>query len=351
MNDDRLTGDGWPNRSPISRSALRLLPILSLCLCLSACSGVQSALDPAGLEADAVATLFWVMVAGGGVIWLLVVGLVVYASHLKKKPVEDATAGKVILFGGTVFPVVVLTILLCYAVWLMPVMRPWFGAQGEGLRRIEVTAEQYWWRVRYLDASGAVLREEANEVRLPVGERVMFLLKAKDVIHSFWIPSIGGKMDAIPGRVNELQLQATKPGNYRGVCAEFCGTAHALMAFTVEALEPEAFETWLASDPAAGSAAAITAGGQRGLDLFLQSGCAACHTIAGTPATGQLGPNLTAFGKRPTVAAGTLENTHENLARFIQYPDAIKPGVRMPAYGMLPQTDVAAIADYLKGLQ
>ncbi|MCO5731725.1 cytochrome c oxidase subunit II [Rhizobium sp. SSA_523] len=372
MQDDRLTGNHRPNRSPASPKGAKLLFPLVFLPVLTACSGVQSALDPAGLEAEAVAQLFWVMVVGGGVIWLLVVGLVVFASRFQKTPLKEASAGRIILYGGAVFPVVVLTALLSYAVWLMPAMRPWFGGEGEGLRRIEITAEQFWWRVRYLDASGAVTRETANHVTLPVGERVLFLLKAKDVIHSFWIPSIGGKMDAIPGRVNELQLQATKTGTYRGVCAEFCGTAHTLMAFTVEVLEPAAFDAWLAAAPAAAAApgsapgettTTVTAGSEPadvsadvadmhpGLRLFLRHGCSSCHAIAGTPAEGALGPNLTAFGTRPTVAAGTLPNTAENIRRFIQYPEGVKPGARMPDFAMLPQTEVEAIAQYLKGLQ
>ncbi len=351
MQQDRLTGQRRPNRSSVPPRVMRSFFSLPVMCLLSSCTGVQSALDPAGTEADAVATLFWVMVAGGGVIWLLVVGLVIYASRLQKAPVSENAAGKVILFGGGIFPVVVLTALLAYAVWLMPAMRPWFGGEGEGLRRIEITAEQFWWRVRYLDSSGAVLREGANEVHMPVGERVLFQLKAKDVIHSFWIPSIGGKMDAIPGRTNELQLQATKPGSYRGVCAEFCGTSHALMAFTVQAMEPADFNAWLGSERAAQEPAVATAEPSPGVASFLRNGCAACHAISGTPAQGEIGPNLTAFGTRPTIAAGTLANTTDNLVRFIQHPDAIKPGVRMPGFSMLPRDEVLAIADYLKGLE
>lgn len=352
MCDDRLTGMGRPNRSPVS--CRRMFAVLLPGLLLSSCTGIQSALDPAGSEAEAVATLFWAMVAGGGLIWLIVVAAVIYASRLKKKPMSEIGASRVIFFGGVAFPVVVLAFLLAYAVWLMPAMRPWFGGEGEGLRRIEVTAEQYWWRVRYLDSTGGVIRETANEVHMPTGERVLFVLKAKDVIHSFWIPSIGGKMDAIPGRTNTLQLEATRPGIYRGVCAEFCGTAHALMAFSVQAMEPQAFDAWLAARPSESPVAgveAVSSGQPRGLNLFLRHGCGSCHAISGTPADGTIGPSLTAFGARPTVAAGTLPNTPENLARFIQYPDAIKPGVRMPGFAMLPEADVAAIALYLKGLE
>ncbi|MGN7294202.1 cytochrome c oxidase subunit II [Rhizobium sp. SAFR-030] len=355
MHDDRLTGVCRPIRSPVTRWKSRLSAAAFLSVSLSSCSGVQSALDPAGSEASAVATLFWVMVVGGGVIWLGVIGLMIYASRKSRSLMGEAGASKVIFFGGVAFPVVVLAGLLSYAVWLMPAMRPWFGGEGEGLRRIEVTGEQFWWRVRYLDTSGKVIRESANEVRMPVGERVLFRLKASDVIHSFWIPSIGGKMDAIPGRINELQLMATKPGSYRGVCAEFCGTSHALMAFTVQAMPASELDAWLAAAPA--PAVSPNPGGPApadpapGLALFLRHGCAACHAIDGTEAEGRIGPDLTRFGQRPTIGAGTLPNTHENLVRFIRAPDQIKPNVRMPAYGMLPEDELAAIAEYLRGLE
>lgn len=346
MNEDRLAEPA--NRSRGLIYLLRPLALMVPFSMLASCSGVQSALDPAGREADAVATLFWVMVAGGLFIWAGVMGALIYASHFKKQPVSERKAGGLIFFGGVAFPVVVLAGLIGYAVWLMPAMRPWFAGEGERLHRIEITAEQYWWRVRYLDSKGNVLRESANEVVMPVDERVLFLLKAKDVIHSFWIPSLGGKMDAIPGRVNSLQLEATKPGSYRGVCAEFCGTAHALMAFTVEVLEGEAFETWLQNNP---QPVATNAALNDGFAAFLRNGCGACHAIDGTEARGTIGPNLSAFGKRPTIAAGTLPNMTDHLVRFIKNPDLIKPGVNMPSYGMLPQTEIEAIALYLKELE
>lgn len=346
MNDDRLAKPA--NRSRRVITLLRSLALTVPLLTLSSCSGIQSALDPAGREAHAVATLFWAMVAGGGVIWAAVMGALIYAARLKKKPFSERQAGGIILFGGVAFPVVVLAGLIAYAVWLMPAMRPWFPGEGEGLRRIEITAEQYWWRVRYLDSKGNVLRESANEVYMPVDERVLFLLKAKDVIHSFWIPSLGGKMDAIPGRVNSLQLEATSTGSYRGVCAEFCGTAHALMAFTVEVMEGDAFEAWLQKGP---QPVMTNAALNDGFAAFLRNGCGACHAVDGTEARGTIGPNLSAFGKRPTIAAGTLPNTTKHLIRFIKNPDLIKPGVNMPSYGMLPQTEIEAIALYLKALE
>jgi cytochrome c oxidase subunit 2 len=355
MDDDRLTGNCRPNRSNVepgcSKASANSLPIARLstlsvlCLSASSCSGVQSALDPAGREASDVATLFFTMLVGGAIIWAGVVALLFYASR-KRHVYSEKGAGKLILWGGVVFPVITLGALLSYAVWLMPNVRPWFQDEDHGMRRIEVTGEQFWWRVRYPEEGAEAAFETANEVKIPVGERVLFLLNSPDVIHSFWIPVLGGKMDMIPGRQNRLTLHAEKPGIYRGVCAEFCGTSHALMAFTVEAMEPDAYQAWLASRRSASGAQDA-----EGLALFLKHGCSACHAISGTQAQGTIGPNLTAYGSRGSVAAGSLENTQENIVRFIRQPDAVKPGVFMPHYSMLPEGEINRIAAYLKGLR
>lgn len=357
MNDDRLTGVRRPNRSrqtlgrgnaPDSSHRPTILAgntVLFLCPFVTSCSAIQSALDPAGREAADVATLFFVMLIGGAVIWAVVVALLFYAAR-KRRAHSEAAAGRLILWGGAIFPTVILAALLTYAVWLMPNIRPWFQGEGGGMRRIEVTGEQFWWRVRYFGENGTVLFETANEVRIPVGERVIFSLVSPDVIHSFWIPVLGGKMDMIPGRTNRLTLMAERSGTYRGVCAEFCGPSHALMAFTVLAMEPQAFEDWMTARQAASGT-----GDAEGLALFLKHGCAACHAISGTEARGTIGPDLTAYGERGSVAAGTLPNTQEHIARFIRFPDEVKPGARMPHFSMLPDADVERIATYLKGLR
>jgi cytochrome c oxidase subunit 2 len=355
MTDDRLTGAGcWPirSKSPIGLSIDRadaswfftaaLLLFTSL---LSSCSGTQSALDPAGPEAEDVATLFFTMVVGGALIWCGVVGILFYASR-KKHAYDASRASRIILWCGVVFPTVVLGALLSYAVWLMPNIRPGFGTGHSGLRTIDVAGEQFWWRVRYQNAGGSPAFETANEVRVPVGERVLFKLTSPDVIHSFWIPVLGGKMDVIPGRENHLTLIADKPGTYRGVCAEFCGPSHAFMAFTVVAMEPQAFESWTKARGSFNGARDA-----EGLALFLKHGCSACHAISGTEARGTIGPNLSAFGDRGSVGAGALASTQEDIARFIRNPSEIKPGARMPHFSMLPEADIQRIAAYLKGLQ
>ncbi len=324
--------------------SLKLCPFILLPgLSLSSCSGSHSALDPAGPEASYVAHLFFVMLFGGIVIWIAVVAALIYAAR-KKRVHSEESAGRIILWCGAILPTLVLGALLSYGLWMMPAIRPWVPDEQQ-VRRIEVTGEQFWWRVRYLDEAGEVMFETANEVRIPVGEPAHFSLRAADVIHSFWVPSLGGKMDMIPGRTNPLTLTADRQGTYRGVCAEFCGQSHALMAFTVRAVQPEAHETWLAERRASKPLDA------EGLAVFLNNGCGACHAISGTAANGRIGPDLTAFGERGTLAAGALPHTTEDIARFVADPGDIKPGVKMPHFGMLPEDDINKIAAFLKELK
>lgn len=322
----------------------RALPILLIPL--SGCSGVQSALAPAGEEAAAIYRLLLVMVVGGTLIWLAVMGLLLHAARRRSDRWTAEKAGRLILFGGVAFPVVVLLALLAYAVWLMPAIRPWFARQAPKPEMIEVTGEQFWWRIRYPSDGGMPAFETANELRLPVGERVIFSLEAADVIHSFWIPALGGKMDMIPGRTNTLSLLPTKTGVFRAPCAEFCGTAHALMAFSVIVMEPADYSAWRRAQ-----AAGNRPGGSEGERLFAHHGCAGCHGIRGLTPPASLGPDLTFFGQRQTVGAGTLANTRENVTRFIRNPAAVKPGAKMPAFDMLPDEDIADIAEYLVGLE
>lgn len=286
------------------------------------------------------------MVAGGALVWLAVVGLLLYAARRREAPWSEAAAGRLIVWGGVAFPVAVLLALLSYAVWLMPAIRPWMAHSAPGAGPIAVTGEQFWWRIRYPAEKDMPAFETANELRLPVGARAVFTLTARDVIHSFWIPALGGKMDMIPGRTNTLSLLPTRTGVFRAPCAEFCGASHTLMAFSVVVMEPEAYAEWRRAQ--ARGTPATESEGER---LFTRHGCAGCHGLRGVAGTASLGPDLTLFGQRGTVGAGTLANTAENVARFIRNPQALKPGVQMPAFDMLPDEEIAAIADYLVELE
>jgi cytochrome c oxidase subunit II len=315
-------------------------------LWLAGCAGPQSTLDPAGREAERIAGIFWWMTVAGFAIWAAVIALAIWAIRASPEGHNQRRASLLIIGGGAVVPTLVLAVLLIYGLAPIPVL---LAPVPEGSLRINVAGEQWWWRVRYQVPSGdpVVL---ANEIHLPVGEPVEFQLESPDVIHSFWIPSLGGKIDMIPGRVTRLALTPTKTGVFRGACAEYCGTSHALMSFYVVVEDKEAFERWLAHQrtPAPLPSAPIAA---QGRELFLANGCGACHTVRGTPANGVVGPDLTHVGGRLSLGAGILPNDLQSLVKWIARTEHSKPGVLMPQFGMLPEEELQALAAYLKGLK
>lgn len=323
-----------------------MLLCLSAGVCSSACSGIQSALAPAGRDAEQIADLFWWMAAGAGIVWLAVIALGMYAVLGPARPHSQRGSRRLIVIGGIVVPTLVLAVLLLYGLALMP--RILSLPAGDGVK-IAVSGEQWWWRVRYLRPDGRWI-DSANEIRLPVNHRTELVLDSPDVIHSLWIPSLAGKMDMIPGRVTRLAVEPTRTGRFRGQCAEFCGASHAFMAFYVEVMEPEAFDAWLEAQaqPAEGPPDAASV---RGESAFGRSGCGACHTVRGTHANGTVGPDLTHVGSRLSIGAGILPNEPDDLRRWLRETTALKPGVHMPAFGMLPPGDVEALAAYLKGLR
>jgi cytochrome c oxidase subunit 2 len=314
-------------------------------LLLSGCAGVQSALAPAGHDADRIATLFWWMTGVGIVVWA---GVIALASYYAVRPAgtRDRRRDRMLIVGGgVILPMITLTILLVYGLAMIP---PTVARAPEGSLQIHVTGEQWWWRVRYLRPEGEITL--ANEIRLPVGEPVQFRLDSDNVIHSFWIPSLAGKMDMIPGRVTWLTVRPTATGVFRGACAEYCGTSHALMAFYVEVMEQDAFARWLEAQaaPAASPAAGIAA---QGADAFLRNGCGACHTVRGSPADGVIGPDLTHLGSRLSAGAGILPMEPDALRRWIASTQHVKPGVHMPDFGFLAGEELRALAAYLHGLR
>jgi len=214
---------------------------------------------------------------------------------------------------------------------------------------IEVTAYQWWWGVKYLDGPVSETFTTANEIHVPVGRPVVVQLKAADVIHSFWVPSLAGKRDLVPGRTATLAFQADHAGVYRGQCAEFCGFQHAFMAFEVHAQAPAEYEAWRQAQlrPAAEP---MEAQAQRGKMLFQSVSCALCHAVQGTIAQGRTGPDLTHVASRRSLAAGTLPNTPGHLASWIVDPQQHKPGTNMPA-NPLSGEDLAALVAYLGTLK
>lgn len=331
---------GAPLAPRVGRGAASSVGALLL-LVLGACTGKQSALAPAGHQASRLADLFWGMVIGATVIWLVVVGLAIHAAYFARKPLSPKSGRLLIVGGGVVFPVVLLAGLLAYS---LSMLRDFLAPAPEGALKVQVTAHQWWWRVRYPREHGAAV-DVANEIHLPVGKPVEFQLESTDVIHSFWIPALGGKVDMIPGRRTRLVLEPTHTGVYRAACAEYCGASHAWMSFFVVVERQDEFERWLAkqADPAASPT--------RGEELFIASGCGACHSVRGTPADGVIGPDLTHVGSRQSIGAGVLAAESGDFLRWISRTSDIKPGVHMPSFGMLPPEDLRALASYLEGLK
>jgi cytochrome c oxidase subunit 2 len=215
--------------------------------------------------------------------------------------------------------------------------------------QITVTGHQWWWAVEYSDSLPSHRFTTANEIHVPVGLPVMLRLESADVIHSFWVPSLGGKRDLIPGEKNTLWFRADRPGIYRGACAEFCGHQHAKMAFDVVAEPASDFAYWLTrqrdSAPTPTDSLAL-----RGQEVFLGSACVMCHSIQGTPAGSRIGPDLTHLASRRSIAGGTLRNTAGNLQGWIIDPQQIKPGTQMPANRLEPG-DMVALVKYLETLR
>jgi cytochrome c oxidase subunit 2 len=253
-----------------------------------------------------------------------------------------------VIAAGIVFPAVVLCALLILNATLMQSAARTSSDRPDAVS-ITVTGEQWWWRVAYAGPQGRTT-ETANEIKIPVGRDVTFNLRSADVIHAFWVPSLAGKVDMIPGRDTRLRVHATRPGIFRGPCAEYCGGPHALMALQVTALPPEEFDAWLAREssdvtPLQGSAE------QEGGRLFLASGCGTCHTVRGTQATGLIGPDLTHLASRRSIGAGTLPLDHDSLGRFIAEGQTVKPGNRMPEFRILSRQQRDALVSYLLGLK
>ena len=335
-------------------------------LLLAGCAGAPSLLDTRGPQAARIADLWWLMLGLATVVFVLVVGLLAVALFRRRAdqpavargvPSEQHgyrlgrfAANALVVGGGIVLPVVILVPLAILS--FRDVVLAALPGRQPALT-VEVTGRQFWWEVRYPDHQVVT----ANEIQIPVGEPVRLVLRSGDVIHSFWIPQLMGKLDMTPGRDDETWVQADEPGVYWGQCTELCGLQHAHMAFVVVASEPAQFETWLEAQrrPAVEPADPLA---RRGAQVFARAGCIACHTVrygqAGSPVVGGQagppGPDLTHVASRRTLAAGMLENNRGNLSGWIANPQALKPGNQMPVVPLDGESLLALVA-YLESLK
>ena len=334
--------------SPRGRRVALGAPAAAAALVLGGCGGNQNALEPESPQARHIATLWWVMLGGaafgfGVVVSLLLLGWVRRNREHLPFGGGDRVATGLIVGLGIAVPVVVLSLLF---VWADVFVLKSTAAPKKGSTRltIRVIGHQWFWEVRY-PGTRAV---SANEIHIPVGDRVRVVGTTDDVIHSFWVPALNRKIDLIPDHRNVELLQADRAGVYRGQCAEFCGLQHANMALYVVA-EPRArFEAWFRN---MAGPARVAPGGAGGLGrrLFLAEACSGCHTIRGTAAAGKVGPDLTHLRTRLTLGALTIPNTRAYLRAWIRDPQHFKPGNRMPALG-LSDFDLDAVVAYLETL-
>lgn len=318
--------------------------ILVSALLLAGCAGPQSALDPASRDAASLARLGNVMYVVATLVVLLVIALML-TPFLRRR--ERSVNRKLFLWGGGVaLPLVTLAALVPYIF----VVGRGTRAPGESSRiTIDVTGHRFWWEVSYRRAGAPSGIPTANELRIPMGEPVTLALRSEDVIHSFWVPNLAGKTDLIPGRINRLVIEADRLGRFRGQCAEYCGIQHAHMAFDVIVMPPADFDAWLRrlATPADEPTSPQLLTGQR---LFVSLGCGGCHTVRGVTA-GQLAPDLTQVGARPSIGAGMFPGGEGSIAGWIVSAQHVKPGIVMPSYDELDGPQLRSLAAYLASLR
>jgi len=323
-----------------------------LALAAAGCGRGFSAVDPAGPQAARIHGLTVLFTALGAAVFATVAGALLYAAWRGHRRVENASGDReerrmaVWVASAVAGTVVILVTLLMLD---FRVGRRMADFADPAAITIKVTGKQWWWDVEYEDPVASRRVHTANEIHIPVGRRVRLLVQSGDVIHSFWVPALHGKIDMIPGYSGTTYLRADRPGIYRGQCAEFCGLQHAHMALEVIAEPPEAFERWYQGQlrPAAPPADSVQARGQQ---VFLSRSCAMCHSIRGTDAGSRVGPELTHLASRRTLAAGTLPNRRGHLAGWVLDPQSVKPGARMPP-NQLSAEELHALLAYLESLR
>jgi cytochrome c oxidase subunit 2 len=238
----------------------------------------------------------------------------------------------------TATPIAVLIVVFFLVVGTMRTV----DAQSPNSQRLTIIGRQFWWEFQYPDMQVIT----ANEVHVPVGTPLTLDLESADVVHSLWVPHFVYMRDLVPGKPNQLQWDVERAGTYVGACNQLCGAEHAWMRARVIAEPPDQFQAWVQQQVQ--NASPSNAPGEQ---VFLNNTCVNCHTIRGVSAQANVGPDLTHLASRGTLGAGVIENNRDNLISWIRDPQAIKPGVLMPAFHNLSDSDLSALADYLESLR
>jgi cytochrome c oxidase subunit II len=336
------------NRYPTATIVMQVAIALAIAGC-SAAGHPMTTLAPKSDLAQWIQNLFIEVTVWDAIILAIVASAFILAVFVFSSRVGDAAPASTassdlgLEIAWTLGPTLVLVMIS------VPTIRTIFRSQPAvapaGALEIKVVAHQWWWEFDYRDGA-----KTGNELHIPADRPIRLLLESADIIHSFWVPQLGGKRDVVPGQINELTFVATVPGMYPGQCAEFCGLSHANMRFRVFVDSPDDFAKWdraQLAGPATIPATDLLA--SNGAKVFANSPCTTCHMIQGI-SKGYIGPDLTHFGSRTTLAAGVLKNTPENVAKWIGNPQETKPGANMPAL-LLPGPKMNALVAYLEGLK
>jgi cytochrome c oxidase subunit 2 len=336
-------------RASAPAGLVRALAPTAACLvavgALGGCGGRSpSTLAGDGPKGSDVATAWWLLFTVAAVMCVVVIVMAVLPLVLRRQSRADADNARLRFVGvwGVAMPGVILAAVFALS---LRTLTQTSSPPTPPRVTIDVIGHQWWWEFRYAGTSAVT----ANEVHVPVGVPVELRLSTADVIHSFWVPQLSPKTDLIPKKVNTTWLTASRPGTFRGECAEFCGAEHGFMDFRVVAEPQSRFRSWLdaQAQPATTPTSSLA---RRGMSLVTTTTCASCHTVRGTPADGRVGPDLTHVGSRPRLGGGVISNTPEHLAAWIANPQLIKPGIRMPPQPLDP-AELRAVVAYLEGLR
>ncbi len=341
-------------------NARRLRPALVIASApLAGCGHPFSTLAPGGPASENLARLGWFIYILFGVVALIMWVLLAWVSVRRRgsfdehAPVDAGGGQSWIVIGGFTIPFIVLAVVYIIGLASMsafPLAGPHEMEHHTAPADIRMTGHQWWWQVEYVKGPLPQRILTANEIHIPVGRPVDIDLTSSDVIHAFFVPTLHGKVDLIPGQMNRIRIEADRPGVYRGRCAEYCGAQHAHMEFLVIADAPANYEAWAAKQ-VADAESPVTDEERRGQQLFLAKACSLCHTVRGTLAQGRLGPDLTHIASRMGLASNTLTNNTANLEAWATHAQSLKPEVIMPDVTEFKGNELGDLVAYLQRLR
>jgi cytochrome c oxidase subunit II len=343
----------------------RLFITTPLLILLTGCATVQSTFNAHGPASEQIARMSWFMTAMFLVVTVVMWTLIAWGFAKRRgtladhEPIDSGGGQAWIAIGGLAIPLFVLTVIFVLGLRLL-VAFPIHGANGgmgDGMQSdtpamhpdILIVGHQWWWEVHYLAGAPDQQFTTANEIHIPTRRTVNLELESQDVIHSFWVPSLHGKVDLIPGMPNFIRIEASEPGNYQGQCAEYCGAQHAHMRLLVVAQDPGEYEAWQrqqrkpSTEPESQDAMA-------GEQVFLASPCSLCHQVRGTIAGGRVAPDLTHIASRRYIAGNSFPNNDAYLEAWVTHAQSLKPEALMPDLTQFSGVQLRELVAYLRQL-